>query len=180
MLMYVCVCVWVFVCVWRSACMCVWSCVSWKYSRSPQAARVTRAGLRLRRTCLEIRSRPYSYTDTPQLDLDSLVLFTNNINMGVKAFDSLIASSLFLPLSSLTFYFSSSLLSLPFIASFCFFSFFVSFFLSPSLPPGQIGECPNISCDGGDLVLCRWCHSLPRLPVWQLLLGSLALVSFPY
>ena len=31
-----------------------------------------------------MRSRPYSYLDTPQLDLDSLVLYTTSLKMSVS------------------------------------------------------------------------------------------------
>ena len=49
-----------------------------------QASRVTRAAMKLKKTGLEVRSRPYSYTDTPQLDLDSLVMYTTGLKMSVS------------------------------------------------------------------------------------------------
>ena len=49
-----------------------------------QASRVTRAAVRLKKMGLEVRSRPYSYADTPQLDLDSLVLYTTGLKMSVS------------------------------------------------------------------------------------------------
>ena len=51
----------------------------------PQAARVTRACTRMKKVPLEIRSRPYNYTDTPQLDLDSVVTFSAALNMSVSS-----------------------------------------------------------------------------------------------
>ena len=38
----------------------------------------------LKKTGLEIRSRPYSYLDTPQLDLDSLMVYTSGLKMSVS------------------------------------------------------------------------------------------------
>ena len=49
-----------------------------------QAARVTRSCMRLKKAASEVRARPYSYNDTPQLDLDSLVVFTSSLNMSVS------------------------------------------------------------------------------------------------
>ena len=49
-----------------------------------QAARVTRSCMRLKKAASEVRARPYSYNDTPQLDLDSLVIFTSSLNMSVR------------------------------------------------------------------------------------------------
>ena len=40
--------------------------------------------MKLKKTGLEVRSRPYSYTDTPQLDLDSLVMYTTGLKMSVS------------------------------------------------------------------------------------------------
>ena len=40
---------------------------------------MTRAAVRLKKVGLEVRSRLYSYADTPQLDLDSLVLYTTGL-----------------------------------------------------------------------------------------------------
>ena len=48
-----------------------------------QAARVTRAGRWLVRTGLEIRSRPYNYKDTPQLELDSFITYSSTIDFSV-------------------------------------------------------------------------------------------------
>ena len=45
---------------------------------------MTRAAVRLKKVGLEVRSRPYSYADTPQLDLDSLVLYTTGLKMSVS------------------------------------------------------------------------------------------------
>ena len=45
---------------------------------------MTRAAARLKKVGLEVRSRPYSYLDTPQLDLDSLVLYTTSLKMSVS------------------------------------------------------------------------------------------------
>ena len=49
-----------------------------------QAARVTRSCMRLKKAASEVRARPYSYNDTPQLDLDSLVIFISSLNMSVR------------------------------------------------------------------------------------------------
>ena len=54
------------------------------YFVSLQAARVTRSCMRLKKAATEVRARPYSYNDTPQLDLDSLVTFTSSLNMSVR------------------------------------------------------------------------------------------------
>ena len=52
-----------------------------------QAARVTRSGVWVKKTALEIRSRPYIYKDTPQLELDSFVTYCSNLNMTVCSTD---------------------------------------------------------------------------------------------
>ena len=49
----------------------------------PKAARVTRACTKLKKTASEIRSRPYNYKDTPQLDLDSILSYTTGLNLSV-------------------------------------------------------------------------------------------------
>ena len=73
-----------------------------------QASRVTRAGARLKKVGMEVRSRPYSYIDTPQLDLDSLVLYTTSLRMSVSSLSlSLSLSSFFT--NSLSLYLSLSL-----------------------------------------------------------------------
>lgn len=49
-----------------------------------QASRLTRACSKLKKVSLELRARPYSYKDTPQLDLDSLVTYTSGLSMSAK------------------------------------------------------------------------------------------------
>ncbi|XP_019856109.1 PREDICTED: uncharacterized protein LOC100635115 isoform X2 [Amphimedon queenslandica] len=49
-----------------------------------QAARVTHSGCWLKKTALEIRTRPFSYRDTPQLDLDSFVNYCGSIQLKAK------------------------------------------------------------------------------------------------
>lgn len=49
-----------------------------------QAARVTRACTKLKKTVSEIRSRPYNYKDIPQLDLDSLLSYSNGLDLSAK------------------------------------------------------------------------------------------------
>ncbi|XP_064394658.1 uncharacterized protein LOC135341907 [Halichondria panicea] len=49
-----------------------------------QAARVTKGCTKLKKSVSEVRSRPYSYKDTPQLDLDSLLNYTNGLNLSAK------------------------------------------------------------------------------------------------
>ncbi|CAG2103795.1 unnamed protein product, partial [Medioppia subpectinata] len=49
-----------------------------------QAVRLTNCCQGLRRIGHELRSRPFGYQDTPQEDLDSLLLFTSNIRMEAK------------------------------------------------------------------------------------------------
>lgn len=51
-----------------------------------QAARVSRACIKLQKTGLEVRSRPYSYRNSSQLELDSFVIITNGLNMSAKLF----------------------------------------------------------------------------------------------
>ncbi len=46
---------------------------------------MTRACTKLNKTVSEVRSRPYNYKDTPQLDLDSLLSYTNGLNLSVSA-----------------------------------------------------------------------------------------------
>ena len=50
-----------------------------------QAARVTKGCTKLKKSVSEVRSRPYSYKDTPQLDLDSLLNYTNGLNLSVSS-----------------------------------------------------------------------------------------------
>ena len=50
-----------------------------------QAARVTYFGKQLQNMALEIRSRPFHYRDTPQIDLDSLVTYCCNVEMKVNS-----------------------------------------------------------------------------------------------
>ena len=45
---------------------------------------MSRAGKWLVRTSLEIRSRPYSYKDTPQLELDSFVTYATSVDFRVR------------------------------------------------------------------------------------------------
>lgn len=49
-----------------------------------QAARVTRVCQLLKDAAVEIRSRPQLYADTPQLDLDSVLLLTQAITLRVS------------------------------------------------------------------------------------------------
>ena len=49
-----------------------------------QAVRLTNACQELRRIGHELRSRPFGYQETSQEDLDSLLLFTSNIQMEAK------------------------------------------------------------------------------------------------
>ena len=54
------------------------------YNLIPQAARVTSACLKLRNTGPVIRSRPLQYINTPQLELDSYISFSNAITLQVR------------------------------------------------------------------------------------------------
>ena len=49
-----------------------------------QAVRLTNSCQDLRDIGHELRSRPFGYQDTPQDDLDSLLLFTSNIRLEAK------------------------------------------------------------------------------------------------
>lgn len=49
-----------------------------------QAIRLTSACSDLRKIGHEIRARPFGYQDTPQSDLDSLLLYTTNLSMNAK------------------------------------------------------------------------------------------------
>ena len=49
-----------------------------------QAARVTDACDKLKQTGPEIRARPWQYTNTPQLDLDSYIQLTQAVRMRVR------------------------------------------------------------------------------------------------
>jgi hypothetical protein len=51
-----------------------------------QATRVTRACHILKDTATEIRSRPLLYTNTPQLELDSLLLLTQSVRLRATLF----------------------------------------------------------------------------------------------
>ena len=53
---------------------------------------MTRSCMRLKKAASEVRARPYSYNDTPQLDLDSLVVFTSSLNMSVSVKNEIILS----------------------------------------------------------------------------------------
>ena len=48
-----------------------------------QGVRLTVAGNELETLGQELRTRPFVYQDAPQLDLDSLVMYTSNLNMNV-------------------------------------------------------------------------------------------------
>ena len=78
-------------------CVCVCVCV--------QATRVTRACHILKDTATEIRSRPLLYTNTPQLELDSLLLLTHCVRLRVSCFSSV--AKLFLLCLKCEFYHSS-------------------------------------------------------------------------
>lgn len=45
---------------------------------------MTRACTKLKKSVSEIRSRPYNYKDTAQLDLDSLLSYTNGLDLSVR------------------------------------------------------------------------------------------------
>ena len=45
---------------------------------------MTRSCSSLKKTATEVRSRPYSYKDTSQLDLDSVVIYTSGLSMSVS------------------------------------------------------------------------------------------------
>ena len=49
-----------------------------------QASRVTGAGLQLRNSGVHIRSRPFQYTNTPQSELDSFVLYMHALKLKVS------------------------------------------------------------------------------------------------
>jgi len=49
--------------------------------------RLTVAGNELETLGQELRTRPFVYRDVPQLDLDSLVMYTSNLNMNVRERD---------------------------------------------------------------------------------------------
>ena len=46
--------------------------------------RLTIAGNELETLGQELRTRPFVYQDVPQLDLDSLVMYTSNLSMNVS------------------------------------------------------------------------------------------------
>jgi hypothetical protein len=56
----------------------------WLFIPLIQASRVTNAGYWLKKTALEVRSRPFNYKDTPQLDLDSFVTYCSNVQLQAK------------------------------------------------------------------------------------------------
>ena len=49
-----------------------------------QAVRLTVTGNEVETLGQELRTRPFVYSDAAQLDLDSLVMYTSNLNMSVS------------------------------------------------------------------------------------------------
>jgi len=49
-----------------------------------QAVRLTVTGNEIETLGQELRTRPFVYSDAAQLDLDSLVMYTSNLNMSVS------------------------------------------------------------------------------------------------
>ena len=59
-------------------------CYFGSYVYHTQAARLTSKCRQLRRLGLQVRSRPFIYSDTPQLDLDSFLQYTNSTRYTVS------------------------------------------------------------------------------------------------
>jgi len=52
-----------------------------------QAVRLTVTGNEIETLGQELRTRPFVYSDAAQLDLDSLVMYTSNLNMSVSTYE---------------------------------------------------------------------------------------------
>lgn len=132
----------------------------------PQAARVTRSCMRLKKAASEVRARPYSYNDTPQLDLDSLVTFTSSLNMSVSHTT---------PLNELiTCIVCSPHYHKPHWLLICTRVILRVIFYDA----GQVDQCPCHSSHCLNLLLHHWYRAVPCLPVRHIQLGSVALAPF--